>query len=141
MRDSDRLASIVLRPHGPLDGQTCGALRIQLATAFAAHVGSIVLDLRDVPSIDRDGLGVLAGADRHLRRQDGVLTVVRATPAVASALRINDLSPLLPGPPDSGLRDVAARPNGAVAPAPRRPAEPRTLVAVPDQDHGLALPG
>ena len=141
MRDSDTLASIVLRPQGPLDGQTCGALRIQLATAFAAHVGSIVLDLRDVPSIDLDGLGVLAGADRHLRRQNGALAVVRATPAVASALRINDLAALLPAPASSRLRDVADRPDGAGAPAPRRPAEPRTLVAVPDQDHGFALPG
>jgi anti-sigma B factor antagonist len=88
-------AGLVLRPRGALEGDTCSELRQQLGTAFAAGITSVVVDLAAVSSIDRTGIGVLAGAWRHLGKRGGGLAVTHASAAVATALRINGLGDLL----------------------------------------------
>ena len=118
--------SVLLRPTGPLDADTCGDLRHQLAAAFAAGVSSIVVDLGAVTTCDPVGLGVLAGAARHLRRRNGVLVVAHASPAIATSLRINGLGDLLEVPASMPLSVV----RGA-AEQPERPAKPRLSVVRP----------
>ena len=141
MKDGDRQASVVLRPRGPLEVERCGHLRSQLAAAFCAGVRAIVVDLRDVPSIDLHGLGVLAGAARHLQGQDGALVVVRPTAAVRRALRVNDLTGLLDVPASPPLRAVEG-PQEPPAATPRVVRRPLRLVPVDDDgSRGMALPG
>jgi anti-anti-sigma factor len=95
MTKGERPASVLLRPVGPLDADTCGQLRYQLAAAFAADVTSVVVDLSEVPSLDVVGLGVLTGAAKHLNRRDGQLLLAHPSAEVLTTLRINDVERLL----------------------------------------------
>ncbi|MGB8650592.1 MAG: STAS domain-containing protein [Mycobacteriales bacterium] len=105
--DEDRQgAALLLRPTGPLDAESCGELRHQLGTAFAAGITSVAVDLRGVTSLDVTGLGVLGGAAKHLRARGGLLVVTHASAALATTLRINGLGDLLEVPPSPPLRVV-----------------------------------
>ncbi|MCU1593718.1 MAG: anti-sigma factor antagonist [Frankiales bacterium] len=86
---------LVLKPQGRLDMEACEDLRYQLAAAFSAGVDSVGIDLAGITDIDQTGLGVLSGAARHLARRGGALVITRATPSVATCLRINGLEDLL----------------------------------------------
>jgi anti-sigma B factor antagonist len=121
---------LLLRPTGRLDADSCADLRRQLATAFAAGVGSVAVDLGAVTAVDLTGLGVLAGAARHLRKRGGVFVVQHAHPAIVTTMRINGMGDLLDVP---ALRVVEGSGPGAVR------SRPRVLTVVPDE--GLKLPG
>lgn len=99
--------SLLLRPTGPLDADSCDELRQQLATAFSVGVTSIAVDLSGVTTADVIGLGVLAGASRHLRKRSGLLVVMHAPPHVQAMLRINGMADLLELPASAPLRVVA----------------------------------
>ena len=86
---------------------TCSTLRQQLAAAFAAGVTSVVVDLAGVTTCDLTGLGVLAGAAKHLRRRGGGLVVTHASDAIATSLRITGMGDLLEIASSPGLRVVA----------------------------------
>jgi len=125
--------ALLLRPTGRLDADTCGYLRSELATAFAAGVTDVVVDLRDIHVADLTGLGVLAGAARHLADHGGRLVVRRAHPEVATTMRINGLDDLLEISASPPLRVV----TGTGAGGPRN--GPRRLAVVPDE--AVTLPG
>jgi anti-sigma B factor antagonist len=138
VKDARPGAGLVLRPIGQLDGDSCGELRHQLGTAFAAGITSVVVDLAAVTSIDLTGVGVLAGASRHLRKQGGGLVVTHAPPGVATTLRINGLGDVLQIAPSPALRVLPGA--GAAAPAaPVPPGRARTLSVV--RPAGLKKPG
>jgi anti-anti-sigma factor len=125
--------ALLLRPTGPLDVESCGSLRHQLAAAFAAGVTRVVVDLRDTDLVDLTGLGVLAGAARYLAKQGGALVVTHASPAVLSTMRVNDLDALLEVSSSPPLRVVkGSGPDGTRPPA-------RRLTVVPDE--AVTLPG
>lgn len=109
--------ALLLRPTGPLDVDASVGLRQQLAAAFSSGVKSIAVDLSSVPVADLTGLGVLAGAARHLRRRGGLLVVTNAQPVLATMMRINGLAELLELPASPPLRVVAD--NGDREPSPR----------------------
>jgi anti-anti-sigma factor len=111
---SDR-PSLLLRPTGPLDADSCGQLRQQLAGAFSVGVTSLAVDLSAVTTVDLVGLGVLAGAARHLRRYDGLLVVINAPSHVAASLRMNGMGELLEVPASVPLRVVAGSGSGSGA--------------------------
>jgi anti-sigma B factor antagonist len=123
--------ALLLRPTGPLDADSCGALRHQLASAFAAGVTSVGVDLSAVTKVDPTGLGVLSGAARHLRKRGGNLVIVQANPEVLTKVRVNGLSDLLEIQPVPALRLLAGAGSGGDA------ARPRALSVVP----GLKRPG
>ena len=118
--DQDRPEPVlVLKPQGPLDADSCGELRHQLAAAFGVGVRTVGIDLTGVPAIDQTGIGLLQGAARHLRRRGGSLTITRATPAVATTLRIHDLEDLLQ-PVAPVLRVLPGSGSGGPRQRPRR---------------------
>jgi anti-sigma B factor antagonist len=121
--------ALLLRPTGPLDTDSCGALRQKLATAFAAGISSVGVDLSGVTTVDPAGLGVLSGAARHLRKRGGNLVIVHASPEVLTTVRINGMSDLLEIQPAPALRLL----SGAGSRSSAGSAMPgaRTLRAVP----------
>lgn len=126
----------MLQPRGRLDAESCSGLRHQLGVAFAVGVRAVVVDLRDVSAIDPVGLGVLTGAQRHLRSKGGALVITHASPAVVTTLRIHDCVDLLDVPAPTSVRGLRTGPGEP------RPATPRAtshLRAVPDPP-GIALP-
>jgi anti-sigma B factor antagonist len=132
MLDEDRPGTgLLLRPKGRLDAESCGELRQQLGAAFAAGIGSVVIDLGAVTHVDPTGLGVLSGAARYLRKHGGGLVVTHACPAVATSMRINGLGDLLEIAPAPALRVLA----GAGGTTPRA----RALAVVGPE--GLKQPG
>ena len=131
--------ALLLTPRGRLDAETCADLRLQLGAAFAIGVRAVVVDLRDVVSVDPVGLGVLTGAARHLRKKGGALVCTHAAPAVVTTLRIHELTELLEipaAPPVRGLRGGGAptgSPSASTSRAVRR-GRPRALSAVVDPE-------
>ena len=86
----------------------------------------MVVDLGAVTSVDPTGLGVLAGAARHLRSRGGGLAVTNASPGVVTSMRINGASDLLEVSASPALRVVPGAGGGG--PRPRA----RGLAVVPD---------
>ncbi len=84
---------------GPLCLDSSAGARHQIAAAFAAGVSDLVIDLADVTDVDPHGLGVLAGAARHLEGREGTLRLVGAAPWLATKLRVNDLGHLIASAP------------------------------------------
>jgi anti-anti-sigma factor len=111
--------AVLMRPTGPLDADTCGEFRQQLASAFAAGVRAVAVDLAAVTTVDPIGLGVLAGANRHLRRRGGTLVLLHPSPAVATKVRVNGLSELLEIPASPPLRLLAGTGTGTSEDRPR----------------------
>jgi anti-sigma B factor antagonist len=124
---------LLLRPTGRLDADTCADLRRQLAAAFAAGVVSVAVDLGAVTAVDVSGLGVLAGAARHLRKRGGGFVVLHASATIVTTMRINGMSDLLDLPPSPPLRVVEGTGSGGAQ------SRPRVLSVVPDES--LKLPG
>ena len=99
---------LVLHPRGRLDLESSGPLRQQLAHAFASGVRDLVVELDEVDAIDVTGIGVLAGASRHLAERGGSLVVRDPQPGIATALRVNGLTELIDAPsPRPLLRSVS----------------------------------
>ncbi len=138
MPDGTRTGAVLLRLAGPLDADTCGHLRYQLAAAFAAGVTSVVVDMSEVSSIDVAGLGVLTGAAKHLQRREGELVLAHPSPEVLTTVRIYDVERLLAVRPSTPL---SMTPSSEMAGADRAPEEPdRRLRSVPDPDAARADP-
>jgi anti-anti-sigma factor len=117
--------ALLLKPTGPLDTDSCGELRHQLAAAFAAGVISVGVDLSGVTSVDPMGLGVLSGAARHLRKRGGNLVIVHATREVMTKIRVNGLADLLEIQASPSLRLLPGAGAGGDA------SRPRALSVVP----------
>lgn len=122
--------ALLLRPEGRIEADTCSDLRHQLGAAFAVGVRSVVVDLRDVTSLDPTGLGVLAGASKHLRKRGGALVVTHPCPAVLKTLRINAMTDLLEIPASPPLRGLPA-PVAATGGRAARATRSRGLAVVP----------
>lgn len=146
MRAGGGQPALLLTPRGRLDADTCADVRHQLGAAFAAGVRSVVVDLGEVTTVDPIGLGVLAGAARHVRKKGGALVVMHASPAVQKTLRINEMAGLLLVPAATPLRGLPA-PGDRAATRPVLRSGPRPLSFVPGTGspaaagQDVALPG
>lgn len=81
---------------GELDAYTAPQLRKMLDEILDGSVASIVVDLRATSFIDSTGLGVLVGAARKARSQDGELIVDSPARSVHRVLQITGLTLSIP---------------------------------------------
>ncbi len=81
---------------GEFDAYTAAALRESLAELIGTGAHHIVVDLRDLSFMSAAGLGVLVGAAKHLRREDGTLVLRFAQPDVRRLIEITGLTSVLP---------------------------------------------
>jgi anti-sigma B factor antagonist len=86
--DADRHVVAVT---GEIDLFTAPELKSTLADALEAGHTRIVVDLTQTTFLDSTALGVLIGAVKRLRSQDGVLTIVNVDPNIAKTFEITGL--------------------------------------------------
>ena len=86
----------VVHVSGELDSYTVARLRDSLAGLISAGARHIVVDLADVSFMGASGLGVLVGAGKRLRRDDGKLLLRSAPPSVQKMIEITGLDATLP---------------------------------------------
>ena len=86
---------LVLRPTGDLDEEGCAALRRELATAMAAGLQHLVIDLTGVTDLGVEAIRLLRGVETFLQRREGGLVLVHASDLVRRRLRVNELDHLL----------------------------------------------
>ncbi len=87
---------LVIHVSGELDAYTAARLRDSLAGLISAGSRHIVVDLADVSFMGASGLGVLVGAGKRLRRDDGKLLLRSAPPSVQKMIEITGLDATLP---------------------------------------------
>lgn len=125
------------------EGNTA-SLRGFLIDVSLGDPSSIVVDLRDVPSVDASGLATLTAVRRHLERADIAMVLVVRDPAVLRAFRVSGLADtftILPSL-DAALQLGLPRTRTAAPPsrwrdwrAGRRPPPPK------DRPEGGGAPG
>lgn len=81
---------------GELDAYTAPQLRKMLDEILDGSVASVVVDLRSTSFIDSTGLGVLVGAARKARSQDGELILDSPARSVHRVLQITGLTLSIP---------------------------------------------
>ena len=86
----------IVHVSGELDAYTAARLRDSLAGLISAGSRHILVDLADVSFMGASGLGVLVGAGKRLRRDDGKLLLCSAPPSVQKMLEITGLDATLP---------------------------------------------
>ncbi len=86
--DGDRA---VLTVSGEVDVYTAPTLREHILTAISDGASTVVVDLSSVAFMDSTGLGVLVGALKRLRQQDGNLHVVCDSEPVLKIFRVTGL--------------------------------------------------
>ena len=81
---------------GELDAYTAPQLRKMLAEILDGSVTRVVVDLAATSFIDSTGLGVLVGAARKVRSQDGELVLESPVRSVHRVLQITGLTLSIP---------------------------------------------
>jgi anti-sigma B factor antagonist len=81
---------------GELDAYTAARLRESLAELIGAGARQIVVDLAELSFMAASGLGVLVGASKRLRREEGKLLLRAAPPGVNKMIEITGLDAMLP---------------------------------------------
>jgi anti-sigma B factor antagonist len=76
---------------GEIDLFTAPEFKQRVAAPIDARRKYVIVDLSGTTFIDSSSLGVLIGAHRRLRRQDGTLVVVCRNDAIAKTFRITGL--------------------------------------------------
>ncbi len=89
-RDGD---PIVVRVSGELDLTNASDLEQVLSDID----GDVVVDLSELQFMDAQGLAVLAGADRRVRRRGAQLSIVHASSLAQRMFRVTGLEHLLSG--------------------------------------------
>ena len=82
----------VLAVTGEIDVATAPHLREQLVQLVAQGHHHLVVDLEGVDFLDSTGLGVLVGALKRVRLQEGELTLVCTQPRIVKVFDITGLS-------------------------------------------------
>ena len=81
----------IVAVRGEIDLFTAPELKSALSEAIESGHMRIVVDLTDTTFLDSTALGVLIGAVKRLRSQDGMLTIVNVDPNIAKTFEITGL--------------------------------------------------
>lgn len=84
---------------GELDIASSRRLTKYLAQLARTYRGAVVIDLRELTFIDSTGIGALAAAARHARRDGWDLTIVKGPPPIHRVLDLCGTLPLSDAPP------------------------------------------
>jgi anti-sigma B factor antagonist len=76
---------------GEIDLFTAPDLKAKITDAIAAGCRELIIDLTETTFLDSTALGVLIGALKRLREQDGVLVLVNERASIARTLEITGL--------------------------------------------------
>jgi anti-sigma B factor antagonist len=76
---------------GEIDLFTAPDLKAKISDAIAAGCRELVIDLTETTFLDSTALGVLIGALKRLREQEGVLVLVNERASIARTLEITGL--------------------------------------------------
>jgi anti-sigma B factor antagonist len=94
--DRTNLPHHIVRMTGELDVATAPELRAHLLTLFEAGQVTITIDLEQLEFIDSTGLGVLVGALKRARTQDGEISLICMREFVLKLLSITGLNSVFP---------------------------------------------
>jgi anti-sigma B factor antagonist len=86
----------VVDVRGEIDLYTAPRLKEQLSDLIDAGRSQIVINLEGVEFLDSTGLGVLIGALRRCREEDGVLALAAPRETVQKVLRVTGLDKVFP---------------------------------------------
>ena len=89
---SERDGHSVLAVSGEVDVATVPRLREQLHSLVASGNTRIVVDLDGVDFLDSSGLGVLVGALKRVRANDGDLSLVCTQPRIRKVFEVTGLT-------------------------------------------------
>jgi anti-sigma B factor antagonist len=81
----------VVAVRGEIDLFTAPEFKQRVSAAIDAGARRLVLDLSETTFIDSSSLGVLIGAHRRLRRQDGSLAIVCRDDTIIKTFRVTGL--------------------------------------------------
>ena len=93
---TDRNGWAVLAVTGEVDVATAPRLREQLISLVSEGKVKIVVDLEGVDFLDSTGLGVLVGALKRVRTQDGELGLVCTEARILKVFEITGLTKVFP---------------------------------------------
>lgn len=86
----------VLTIAGEIDVYTAPRLKDALVEAIASGCRNLIIDLEGVGFIDSSGLGVLVGALRRAKENDGAVRLVCTREGILKVLRITGLDKVFP---------------------------------------------
>lgn len=89
---SDENGDVVLTVKGEIDVTTTDVLRERIRDAFDAGNRRLVVDMSAVDFIDSTGLGVLVGALKYYKEQDGDVLLRSPSPIADRVLKVSGLS-------------------------------------------------
>jgi len=110
--DSDVDGWTVVAAAGEIDVAAAPMLRERLVDLISSGSHQVVLDLENVDFIDSTGLGVLVGAVRRARAEDGDLRIVCTNSRLLRIFGITGLDEVF---------TIDASVDGAISAAPERP--------------------
>jgi anti-sigma B factor antagonist len=93
-RRQDSAGRDVVVVRGEIDVATSGALRDELYAVMDGGSKALVVDLSGLGFIDSSGLGVLVGSLKHMREQDGELTLAGLDQPALRVFEITGLTEL-----------------------------------------------
>lgn len=86
----------VMHVAGPLDRESAPLVRDEIATAIAEGHPNLVLDVRDVPTIDGAGANSLLSGMHRAQQAGGDLRLVAPTDPVVQRLALGALDEVIP---------------------------------------------
>lgn len=90
----------VVKLSGECDLSTATQLQDALSPMRSPDVDEVIIDVSDLSFMDSTGLGVLVGALKRLRENNGSFKVAGAKGAVARVLEVSGLDRIIPQFPD-----------------------------------------
>lgn len=94
--DESRRPHTVLRVSGEIDVYTAPQLRERLVTLIMEGDHRVIIDLENVGFMDSTGLGVLVGALKRARSNDGEISIVCTQRRLRKVFEITGLDTVFP---------------------------------------------
>ena len=116
---SRALGKVIIHIHGALDASTAKELKDRLVDIIDGQGNrALVLDLRDMTTIDAAGFSVIVDALKRMQKKGGELVLSAPTPPVAQAFedaglnKVFVITPAWAHPASGGSRTTLGQPAG-----------------------------